>query len=185
VHSRTYRTEGIVIKRINFGEADKILTLFTKHYGKIHSLAKGIRKLTSRKSASLELFNLVVVFLVKGKNLDLITEVQTIDYFSSWRKNLRKVSLAYQFCELTERLTAENQANILVFNLLRDSLIKLKEVKLDKQKLLLDFKKQLLKATGFGLPTPLTNKQLDLYIEQIIEKRINSNSLLKRVNRPR
>jgi len=78
---RSYKTEGIVLKRINYGEADRILTIYTKRHGKIRAIAKGVRKLTSRKAGSLELFNNVVLFLVKGKNLDIITEAQTVDLF--------------------------------------------------------------------------------------------------------
>ena len=59
---RTYKTEGIILKRINFGEADRILTSYTKHFGKISLLAKGVRKITSRKGGNIELFNQTVLF---------------------------------------------------------------------------------------------------------------------------
>ncbi|MBI4096902.1 MAG: DNA repair protein RecO, partial [Candidatus Levybacteria bacterium] len=52
---RTFRTEGIIIKRKNFGEADRILTVFTKEYGKLQVKAKGIRRIPSRRSAHVEL----------------------------------------------------------------------------------------------------------------------------------
>ncbi|PIZ97846.1 MAG: DNA repair protein RecO, partial [Candidatus Levybacteria bacterium CG_4_10_14_0_2_um_filter_35_8] len=53
----SYKTEGIVIKRRNLGEADKILTIFTKRYGKIQVKAPGIRKINSRRSPHVELLN--------------------------------------------------------------------------------------------------------------------------------
>jgi len=172
VRLRTYQTEGIIIKRFNFGEADKILTIFSKHYGKIRALAKGVRKLTSRKAASLELFNLAVIFLVKGKNLDIITEAKIIDSFSSWRKDLKKIAFAYQFCELVDRLTADNQSNRRIFTLLKQSLFALTKKEIDREKLSLNFKKQLLRTTGFGLPDKITNRVLDNHIEKIIEKKV-------------
>lgn len=88
--SRTYKTEGIILKRINLGEADKIITLYSRHYGKIRCIAKGIRNITSRKGGNLELFNRVAIFLAKGKNLDIITEVQLLDSFSGFRQDLKK-----------------------------------------------------------------------------------------------
>ena len=176
---RTYKVEGIVIKRKNFGEADKLLTLFTKQHGKINCLAKGIRKLTSRKASSLELFNLAAVFLAKGKSLDIITETQLINSFREFRKVFDKVCLAYHFCELTDRLTAYNQAHRQIFDLLKESLESLVDDKVDTEGLKIQFKEKLLQNTGFGLPQIRNNKNLDRYIESIIEKKIKTNHLLE------
>ena len=55
--SRAYKTEAIIIKRRNFGEADRILTILTKNYGKIQVRAPGVRKITSRRSSHIELLN--------------------------------------------------------------------------------------------------------------------------------
>ncbi|MDZ4209873.1 MAG: DNA repair protein RecO, partial [Candidatus Curtissbacteria bacterium] len=115
---KTYKTEGIVLKRSNFGEADRIVTIFSKHFGKIKVLAKGIRKTTSRKGGNLELFNWVRIFVACGKNLDIVTEAETVKAFRIWRRDLRKVALAYHFCELTDKLTAENVPHKEIFDLL-------------------------------------------------------------------
>jgi len=64
--SRSYKAEGIILKRINFSEADKILTIFTKRHGKVRAIAKGVRRLTSRKAGSVELFNQAGLFLLEG-----------------------------------------------------------------------------------------------------------------------
>ncbi|MFN2162508.1 MAG: DNA repair protein RecO, partial [Candidatus Promineifilaceae bacterium] len=53
---RTYRTEAIVLKRSDFGEADRLLTLYSKEFGKIRAIAKGARKPQSRKTGHVELF---------------------------------------------------------------------------------------------------------------------------------
>jgi len=176
---RTFKTEGIILKRTNYGEADKILTIYTKHYGKIKALAKGIRKLTSRKAGSLELFNQAIVFLVKGKNFDLVTEAQAVDLFKSWRKNLIRVGVAYYFCELVDKLTPEEQENLAVFELLRDSLNKLNIANLSI--LVRNFEEKLLTDLGFGVPLILKNQSgsLKTYIESIIEKKINSPKILR------
>ena len=111
----SFKTEGIILKRMNYGEADRILTIYTLHHGKIRAMAKGVRKLQSRKAGSLELFNHATLFLIKGKNLDLITEAQVINLFKSWRKNLIKVGIAYYLCELVDKLTPDNQPHEAVF----------------------------------------------------------------------
>ena len=83
---RTYTVEGIVIKRQNIGEADKLITLFTETLGKITLLARGIRKSSSRRVGSLELFNQVKVSAARGRGeLDTLTEVQLLNSFSPWR----------------------------------------------------------------------------------------------------
>ena len=177
----SYKTEGIILKRTNYGEADKILTIYTKHHGKIKALAKGIRKLTSRKAGSLEVFNQAVVFLVKGKNFNLVTEAQAVNLFKSWRKNLVRVGVAYYFCELVDKLTPEEQENLAVFELLSDSLGKIDKTGL--KVLVRDFEEKLLTDLGFGVPAVLQKQSgsLKTYIESIIEKKINSPRIIKRI----
>lgn len=170
--SASYSTQGIVLKQINLGEADKILTIYSKHYGKVRLLAKGIRKLTSRKRGNLELFNWVKIFVAKGKNLDIITEAEVIKSFRSWRKDLPKVALAFHFCELVERLTAEGVANKEVFEILTEALTDPSQAK--------DFELNLLIYLGFWPKGKFaTVTDLEAYIEQIIEKRLKSKDIFK------
>lgn len=177
--SRSYKTEGIILKRINIGEADKIITVFTKHYGKLRLVAKGIRKTKSRKAGSLEPFNQVQLQVAKGRNLDLITEVQTLDSHQSWRKNLLKVTVAYYFCELVDKLTADNQVHQAVYELLRNALdqIGAADLKISVR----NFEEQLLDELGFGMPENIRKRagSLKTYIEEITERQINSPKLVK------
>ena len=173
-----YKTVGIILKRINFSEADKILTIFTKHYGKIKVIAKGIRKITSKKAGILELFNHCKLVLAKGKDLDIITEAQVINSFSSWRKNLSKVGVAWYFCELVDKLTAEGQANKDVFELLKNYLENLSQK--DNSQFIRSFEEHLLNQLGFGIPLSWRRWQgsLKTYIESIAEKEIQTPKML-------
>jgi len=177
--AKTYKTEGIILKRINYGEADRLLTIFTKHYGKIRVMAKGVRKLSSRKAGSLELFNQSVLFLVRGRNIDLITETQTVNLFKKWRQDLKKVAVAYYCCELVDKLTPDNQPHPLVFELLRQTFLKM--MVLPNSRLVREFEEKLLNELGFGIPEVLQKTQgsLRTYIESIIEKHLNSPKILK------
>jgi DNA repair protein RecO (recombination protein O) len=176
---RSYKTVGIVLKRNNVGEVDKIITLFTKGHGKLRLMAKGIRKTKSRKAGSLEPFNEVQLQIAKGRNLDLITETQIIDSPQPWRKNLIKVTVAYYFCELVDKLTAENQIHPDVFELLKTSLGQIGSSNLSK--LVRDFEEQLLDELGFGIPEDIRKQPgtLKSYIEEITERRLNSPKLVK------
>ncbi|MFZ5366456.1 MAG: DNA repair protein RecO [Patescibacteria group bacterium] len=175
----TYKTEGIILKRRNFGEADRILTIYTKHFGKISVLAKGIRKPTSKKSPSLELFNWVKILVSQGKNLDIVSECQTVRAFRSWRKDLKKVGLAFYFCELVERLTVENVKNKQIFNLLAGSLLGLEKADgASLKRAARNFEQRILEETGFwprGKPAGSVN--LENYIEKIIEKRLRAKNI--------
>lgn len=168
-----------MLKRRNFGEADKILTLFSKHYGKIKAIAKGVRKTTSRKSGSLELFNCCYLLLAEGRNLDIIVEVQAVDSHQDWRKNLIKVSVAYYFCELVDKLTAEEQTHLPVYELLKNSLEKINRSNLTA--LVRSFEEQLLDELGFGIPENIRQQpgSLKKYLEQITERQITSPKLVK------
>jgi|SRR5579885_1625696 len=128
---RTFRTEAIVIKRRNSGEADRILTVFTKEYGKLVVKATGIRKVASRRSPHVELLNYSVLTLYKGKGFPVLTEAQTIEHFSSLKNDLQRIGYAYHLCELIDGLCPENQENRQVFTLLKETLYELSRQEID------------------------------------------------------
>lgn len=177
----SYKTEGIILKRINLGEADRILTLFTKHYGKVSLLAKGIRRTTSRKGGNLELFNQVKIFASKGRSLDIVTEVEVINSFKDWRRDLKKVAVAYQLCELIDKLSAELVENQEVYDLLLNGLTNLLPVT-DHQSLITNFELSLLQSLGFWpRGKAVGNLNLEGYIENLINRRLKAKDFLKMV----
>lgn len=113
-----YRTEGVILARRNFGEADRILTIYTRDFGKITCLAKGVRRPRSRKAGHVELGNWCRVFIAKGKNLDLLTEVEAKRAFGIADFSESKANNIYHLLELIEKLTVEHQENKKVFILL-------------------------------------------------------------------
>lgn len=176
----SYKTEGIILKRTNFEEADRILTIYTKHFGKISVLAKGIRKPTSKKSPSLELFNWVKILVNRGRNLDLVSESETVRAFRFLKKDLKKVGLAFHFCELVERLTAENVKNRQIFNLLAGSLMGLEKADSDRlNQATRNFEQRILEESGFWPRGKKPEINLEDYIEKIIEKRLKSKRIFK------
>ena len=76
-----YRDEAIVLRTHKLGEADRIITLLTRQHGRVRAVAKGVRKTTSRWGSRLEPFTHVDLQLAEGRNLDTVTQADTIEAF--------------------------------------------------------------------------------------------------------
>src|SRR5215469_678141 len=127
---RNFKTEGVIIKRRNINDADRILTIMTRDYGKIQIKAAGVRKITSRRAAHIELLNHTIVHLYQGKTFIVLTEAKMLDDFSLIKQDFDKVGLAYHLCELVDGLCPENQENRNVFFLLQRTLTELAQQKI-------------------------------------------------------
>lgn len=112
------RTEGVILKRRNFGEADRLVTMYTRDYGKVTALAKGVRRPRSKKAGHLELGNWCKVFIAKGKNLDLLTEVELKLPFGIENFTEQKAVRIYHLLELIDALTPDHQKNLDAYILL-------------------------------------------------------------------
>lgn len=180
----TYRTEGIILKRTNFSEGDKILTVLTRPHGKIKVLAKGVRKITSRRAGSVELFNRSLLFLATGKTFDLLTEARPLATFPRLRKNLNKVAVAFYLVELTDKLLPERQENRLAFSLLLGTLERLEKEKVKKWgKFLEDFENSLLQLTGFRGREGSGASPAYLFIESLLGRKLRGRKFLSGVLR--
>ena len=91
---RTYRTEAVVLRRKDFGEADRVLTLLTPEHGKVRVVAKGIRKPASRKAGHLDLFMRSKLLVAKGRDLDIITQAETMSAYRPLREYLLRGAYA-------------------------------------------------------------------------------------------
>jgi DNA repair protein RecO (recombination protein O) len=115
---RIYRTRGVVLKRSDLGEADKILTLYTATQGKLRAVAKGVRRPSSRLGGHVDEFAYADMMLAKGRELDIVTQSQTIDTFRGMREDLWRVSYGYYVAELTDSFTGERIEGRDLFDLL-------------------------------------------------------------------
>jgi DNA repair protein RecO (recombination protein O) len=111
MRDRLYRVEAIVLKRSDYGEADRLLTLYTPDLGKIRAIAKGARKPSSRKSGHVELFTHSALLLAKGRNLDIVTQADTLDAFLPLRENLERLGFAYYLAELVDQFAEEGDVS--------------------------------------------------------------------------
>lgn len=117
MRERVYRTEAVIIRRSDFGEADRLLTLITP-MGKRRVIAKGVRKITSRLAGHIELFNHATVLLAVGRNLDILTQSAALHSFDHLRGDIHRIGAAYYVAELADRLLEEEDENRAVFDLL-------------------------------------------------------------------
>lgn len=113
-----YRTRGIILKRKKYGEADRLLTIYTEKKGKITAIAKGSRKILSKLGGHLELFYLSDFIVIEGKNIDTIIGAEIIEVFPDLRKDSDKTRQAYYFAELIDQLIREEETSREIFNLL-------------------------------------------------------------------
>lgn len=114
---RIYRTEALVLKGYNYGEADRILTLYTPQAGKLRAIAKGVRRTKSRMSGHLDLFTRSTLLVARGRQLDIVTQADTVENFSGLRTDLWRASLAHYVAELVDAFTVEQLGNYPIFTL--------------------------------------------------------------------
>ena len=133
---------------MEFKEADKIVTIYTKDYGKITAIAKGVRKTKSKFGSSLEILTHSVFLLYKGRNIDIVSQTEILESFFSTSKNVIKFAFAANCVEMVNKLTEEREINIGLFNLLKEVLHYLR--KTDDPKLLtLSSKWQTMSLLGY------------------------------------
>lgn len=120
--SRTYRAEAIVLRTVDLGEADRILVLFTRHFGKIHVVAKGIRRATSRMAGHAEPLTHATYQLARGRELDVLTGAEARAIYPALREDLGRIAAGWYCAELTDRFTVERAPTTPLFDLLETAL---------------------------------------------------------------
>jgi DNA repair protein RecO (recombination protein O) len=108
---RRYSTEAIIIRHLDFGESDRILTLYTPGKGKLRAIAKGVRRSRSRSAGHLDLFTRASVMIAQGRNLDIVTQAQALEYFSGLRTDLMSAGYAHYVAELLDSFVPDHLPN--------------------------------------------------------------------------
>lgn len=107
ITAKTYTTEVICLKTTDFGEADKILQLYSPEHGRISAIAKGVKKPKSKLAGACELLNISEIQLSKGKSLDLLCQYQPRESFPGLRCDLLKLAYGLLMGELLLQTTAD------------------------------------------------------------------------------
>jgi DNA repair protein RecO (recombination protein O) len=170
---RSFRLEAVVLRHNDWGEADRLLGLFTLEMGKLRALAKGVRKLRSRKAGHLEPFTRVNLLLARGRDLPLITQVETLDAYLPLHEELAGATYASYVVELLDRFTYEEGENRALYRLLietlarlcqdqdRDLVVRYYEIRLLD---LVGFRPQLFQCVGCGAEIQAENQYFSAYL---------------------
>ncbi len=110
--------EAVVLRQREWGEADRLVFVYSREHGKLKTLAKGARKLKSRKAGHLQPFSQVKLMLAAGRDLWIITQVETVQPFLEIKDDLVRIGYAAYVTELLDRFTPEEGANTQLYKLL-------------------------------------------------------------------
>ena len=119
---RSLTVEAVVMRHADWGEADRILTLYARQAGKLRAVAKGARKLHSRKAGHLEPFTHVKLLLARGREFWIVTQAETVNAFLPMREDLVRTGYAAYLTELLDRFTYEEGESPGLFSLLTEGL---------------------------------------------------------------
>ena len=143
----SFKTQGIVIKRTNLGEADRILTILTDRFGKIKAIAKGVRKTKSKLAGSLEPFMIIDFQLHEGKTFYIITGASIKNDLSNLHLDLKRISQIFYIGELIDKFIEEDHLNLSIFDLLKTALEQVEQSNDDF--ILRIFELKLIESSGF------------------------------------
>lgn len=119
---KLYKAEALVLRARDCGDGDKLLTLFSREYGKIRVIAHGVAKPASRKRGSVQPFTLSRFLLYRGRELDSVSQCEGLEMFSYLRESLEKISFASYLTELVDALAPDGEPNETLFLLLLTTL---------------------------------------------------------------
>ena len=168
----SFSTEGIILSRKNYGEADRLLTIFSKHYGKMFLLAKGVRKPKSRKRGHIEIFSRLKYSFTKNDHFIMMNEAELVDPYNETRLSLRKTSLAFYFIEVVSKIIQEDEKHEDLYKILVGYLENIKSTA-KLRNLRLQFIYDVLITLGYW-PSGKAMIDPDKVIESVLERQINS-----------
>ncbi len=125
---RTLQVEAVILHHTNWGEADRLLSVFTKTHGKLRVIAKSVRKMQSRKAGHLEPFSHTSLMLAKAHDWWIVTDAETIDGFTPLREDLQLMSRASYVIELLDQFTFEEGQNWQLYQLCVETLKRLADL---------------------------------------------------------
>ncbi|MBD3250584.1 MAG: DNA repair protein RecO [Candidatus Pacebacteria bacterium] len=174
--SRTFNLEALILKRVNTGETDRVVTLLSREKGKLVCVAKGVRKLNSSKRAFMEPGNLVKAHFVQTKSLPLLIQAKLISDSAPAKSSLVKIRQLTQVLEVFDKLFVEEELDFKTFQLAIDTRDQIVggELKLVKPQL-----GKLISLLGFPHPDQTKFDSILDYVQQLAERPMRSFEYLQ------
>jgi len=116
--TQLYRDEGVVLRTYKLGEADRIIVFCTRSHGKVRAVAKGVRKTKSKFGSRLEPMSHVALQLYEGRDLDIVTQAESIDHFRVIRDDFDRITRAASMLEAVDQMSQEGGVNPRLYQML-------------------------------------------------------------------
>ena len=144
------KTEGIVLKTFDFRETSRIATFFTRDFGKVKGVLKGIRKDPKKFGSSVEKFSLndIVYYQYRNSDIHLVSHCDMKDFFSGLRRDLERMTAASYASELIDTLMPAEEQNLEIYDLMQ-AFLKCLQTTADVSKLVQTFQIKILSLSGF------------------------------------
>jgi DNA repair protein RecO (recombination protein O) len=113
-----YRDTGVVLRTYKLGEADRIVVILTANHGKVRAVAKGVRKTKSRFGSRLEPMSHVSLLLYEGRDLDIVSQAESIDHFRTLRDDLDGLTRAMSLLEAVDQLAQDRHPSPRLYQML-------------------------------------------------------------------
>ncbi len=194
-----YKTEGIILKSADWGDLDRLLTIYTRGYGKIQARAISARKKDSKLNGLLQNFTCSQFLLAKSKTIDIVTDLSVINSYNYLHGNLESLSYAWYFSELIDKLIPAPERDEDVWRLMarafevlndppetlcvagiKDGEICVKGENLPKIKVL--FEDKLVEFLGHGKMVQLKPAQRLDHLQSLTGERLNAQKFLAQIN---
>jgi DNA repair protein RecO (recombination protein O) len=121
----TYQADAIVLHRLDYGDADRIVTLLTREHGKLAAIAKGARRSRARTGSSLDLFGRSRMMLAKGRNLDVVAQVEHRGDVRNIVGNVQRTAYACLVAEVVDKVLEDRHPVDDVFDLVAQTIDRL------------------------------------------------------------
>ncbi|HEY5549685.1 MAG TPA: DNA repair protein RecO [Candidatus Saccharimonadales bacterium] len=145
---KQFATQGIILTRTDFGEADRILTFITPDHGKVRAIAKGVRKAGAKLAGAIELFSVSELTVVAGRGeINTLISARLARHYDDIVKDMERTNAAYEFLRILNKVT-EDKTEEVYFTLIDKALAGLNYSEIAPELVDLWFKVQLLKITG-------------------------------------
>ena len=171
--------QGIVIKKVDNGEYNQLVTLYTKDFGKITVVAKSIKKPSSRQAAHLDVLNLVDFLLVFGKNYPIITSAQSVETFAGIKSSLSKSATALFVLETFNNLIYDHEKDLALcdfvlnfFDQLEGKVLNFSDVK----DYLTGIQKELINLLGYS--QEIKNEDINRFLDSLSPRKFLSPELI-------
>lgn len=106
-----YTTQAINLKSYNLAESDKIMVMYSREYGILRCVAKGVKKPTSKLGGRMQTLNANKLLMAKGKKLDIVCQAELVDSFKGLREDITKLTYSIYCSELINNFGLENDTN--------------------------------------------------------------------------